>query len=523
MGTFRFNRKQLSNGVLGLGVAALLGTGIAGVSAQNGGADAALAQGQNGVAGVIEVGDYFGAALTTGDFNGDNYEDLVVGAPLEDIGATTNGGAFHVLYGGPAGAGSRGDHLLHQDSFNVGGIAEADDLLGTSVAAGDFNNDGFSDLAIGAPGEDVGPLVDAGAVHVFYGDPTGLAGNVDLFLYQDAPNVGGVSEPYDEFGYALTTGDFDNDGHDDLAVGVPGEGIGPRAGAGLVQVFHGASWGIDVDRNVFFHQDTPNVVGLAEAGDLLGETLATGDFNGDGIDDLAAGAPGEGIGPLAGAGGVLVLYSTNGVGLTTDGNRFLHQDSIGIAGLAEADDQMGGALAAGDFDGDGFDDLAVGAPGEAIGPVEAAGGVHFLYGSQFGLNETDNRFYYQNSVNMPGISEAGDGFGSSLASVDITGDDLDDLLVGAPGEGMYGLPGVGLVHLFVGNADGLQINSQVWHQFDENAPGDPESGNSFGTSIAAGDFDGNGMMDVATGAPFDTVGGVTAGGSLLVLYGDAGQ
>ncbi|KAG1648060.1 Integrin alpha-3 [Nymphon striatum] len=400
--------RKVSNTVLGLGVAALLATGIGGVSAM-GSSNAGLSQGLGGVAGFAEAGDYFAAAVATGDFNGDGRDDLLVGAPQENIGSLSNAGAFHVLYGSANGVSATGDVVLHQDSDSVVGVGEVEDLVGTSVASGDFNGDGFDDVAVGAPGENVGSLVDAGGVHVFYGSASGLTATGDQFLHQDASGVAGVAEAYDEFGFSLAAGDFNGDGRDDLAVGAPGEGIGSKAAAGGMHIFYGTTNGLSTGNDVFLHQDSKNVAGTAEAGDMMGETLAAGDFDADGIDDLVAGAPGEGIGSKTAAGGIHLLYGS-GNGISTAGNVFWHQDTAGIDGSAEPDDRFGAALAVGDFDGSGGDDLAVGAPGEDLGSIGDAGGVHILYsiGSGDGLSTAGDDFVHQDSAGVPGQAEPGD-------------------------------------------------------------------------------------------------------------------
>ena len=115
-------------------------------------------------------------------------------------------------------------------------------------------------------------------------------------------------------------------------------------------------------------------------------TTAKGDFNGDGFGDLAIGAPGENLG----AGAVHVLYGS-ATGLTTTGSQFLSQGAGGIADAAEAGDEFGRSLAVGNFNSDGFNDLAIGAPGENRG----AGTVHVLYGSASGLTATGSQQWTQ--------------------------------------------------------------------------------------------------------------------------------
>jgi hypothetical protein len=126
----------------------------------------------------------------------------------------------------------------------VGGSAEAVDDFGESLATGDFNHDGYADLAIAAPSEDVGGIFDAGAVNVLYGSASGLTGVGSQYVTQNSPGVGSSAEGSDLFGLALATADFNLDGFADLAVGAPGETIGAAFDAGAVNLLYGSAGGL---------------------------------------------------------------------------------------------------------------------------------------------------------------------------------------------------------------------------------------------------------------------------------------
>ena len=362
-----------------------------------------------------EAGDVFGDRLACGDFDGDGFDDLAIGVPGEDIGAVVDAGAVNVFYGSGSGLTAAGDQLWHQDTPGVLGGAEAGDVFGDSLACGDFDGDGFDDLAIGAPGEDIGAVVDAGAVNVFYGSASGLTAAGDQLWHQNVSGVLNGAEAGDLFGSSLASGDYDGDGKDDLAVGAPGEDIGAIADAGAANVFYGSASGLTASGDQLWHQNVPGVLGGAEAGDLFGSSLASGDYDGNGKDDLAVGAPGEDVGAVVDVGALNVLYGS-GSGLTASGDQLWHQDSGGIMGAAEAGDLFGSSLASGDYDGDGKDDLAVGAPGEDIGAIADAGAANVLYGSGSGLTASGDQLWHQDSAGIMGGAEAGDLFGSSLAS-----------------------------------------------------------------------------------------------------------
>ena len=181
--------------------------------------------------------------------------------------------------------------------------------------------------------------------------------------------------------------DFNNDGADDLAVGVPGEDVGSAEDAGVVNVLYGvAGTGLNGNGSQQFTQP----VSAVEAGDQFGSVLASGDFNNDGFADLAVGAPTEDVGNVPDAGAVSVLYGSSS-GLSTAGAQTFVQPVSAV----EADDQFGFALAAGDFDGDDFADLGVGAPFESVGSTFLAGAVSALYGAGGGLGTAGAQTFVQ--------------------------------------------------------------------------------------------------------------------------------
>lgn len=169
--------------------------------------------------------------------------------------------------------------------------------------------------------------------------------------------------------------------------------------------------------------------------------------------------------------------------------------SESTSGVAEHNDRFSSALATGDFNGDGKDDLAVGVDGEDIGGAVHGGAVNVIYGSTSGLTPTDDEVWYQGTVGVLGGPEDDDRFGSDLASGDFNGDDFDDLAVGVPAEDVSA-ENAGAVNLIYGSAEGLtEVGDQLLTQ------GNPEEFDHFGRSLAAGDFDGDGIDDLAVGAP----------------------
>ncbi|KIG15360.1 putative integrin-like protein [Enhygromyxa salina] len=478
-----------------------------------------LAEGAGGRAGP-------GGGGGRADFNGDGYDDLAIGVPGEGVGSNLPSvGAVNVLYGSALGLSATGNQLWHQNSAGILGAAEPGDSFGASVAAGDFDGDGFADLAIGVPFESIGAVADGGAVNVLYGSAKGLTAAGNQIWHQNSAGLIGAAEPSDLFGWALTSGDFNKDGYQDLAVGVPGEDVGGVADAGAVNVIYGSAAGLSATSNQIWHQDVAGVGGVAETGDSFGSALAAGDFNSDGHVDLAIGVPDEDVALIARAGMVNVFYGSS-VGLSADGDQIWHQNSLGILGAAEPNDNFGRALAAGDFDNDGYPDLAIGVPNEGVGLTSEAGALNVIYGSAVGLSVAADQLWHQDSLGILGVAEASDHFGRSLAAGDFDDDGRDDLAIGVPGEDLEGTAvevDAGALNLIYGSDGGLAaVDNQLWHQNSGGIPGATEGFDAFGSSLTAGDFDADGRMDLVIGVPLEDLGPLVNAGAANVLYGAIG-
>ena len=427
------------------------------------------------------------------DFNGDGLDDLAIGVPAEGVGGAILAGAVNVLYGGAGGLAGT-NQLLTQ------GNPEPGDLFGFAVAKGDFNADGFTDLAVGAPSEDVGAAGLAGAVNVFYGSPTGLPATSQVRLQ-------GNPENSDRFGSALDAGLFNDDDVLDLAVGAPGETVGGQLSAGAVSVFYGSAAGLPTTSQGLFQ-------GNPEQGDRFGAALVAGFFNAD-QGDLAVGAPGEDVG-AAGAAGAVSVFSGAPGGLPAASQVLLQTNP-------EVGDQFGAALAASFFDSDIFNDLAVGAPTETVGTSADAGAVSVFFGSASQLAGAAGQTLVQ-GPGVGGSAEAGDQFGSALAAGPFdTGP--SDLAIGAPFEDLGATTDAGAVNVVYGSNTGLVGRNQTLTQDSLGVVGNAESGDLFGAALARGiffnNFNGDDFADLAIGAPGEDVGTAADAGAVNVQYGSA--
>ncbi|MCL4219739.1 MAG: integrin alpha [Phycisphaerales bacterium] len=455
-----------------------------------------------------EVGDWFGATIAWGDFNGDMFDDLAIGAPGEShpVSGVQAAGMVIVLYGMPGGPIPLHPPIFVQDPpagpFSFGDPGEAGDELGRSLAAADFNGDGFDDLAIGVPGEDDPTgVVDVGIVHVLYGSPGGLRiGPGVPLIFQSAWPWGEVMEAGDRFGQSLAAGELNGDGAADLAIGVPFEDHSGLVDAGMVNIAYGVIGpGLIPPGPVAetWTQNSPGVPTAAMANDQFGFALAIGNFDGVLGEDLAVGMPLRDFAGNVDAGSVIVIYSAGvarGLEATIaagapQASEWWHQNVAGIDEIVAPMDQFGWSLAAADFNGDQFCDLAIGVPGEDVGaaPIMDAGCVNVIYGAPPGLGLdayfVPDRVFTQNTAGVPEVSEALDMLGWTLTAGDYDLNFVADLCIGVPFEDLgggvatdrgcvmaiYGAPGIGLI-------GAGPVPAQVWHQ---NTAGIPDANEGF--------------------------------------------
>jgi hypothetical protein len=468
--------------------------------------------------------DNIGRAVSAaGDVNGDGLDDLIIGASGADPNGSDSGSSY-VVFGRSTGFAAAIDlsTLDGSNGFRLDGGAVGDASGFAVSAAGDVNGDGLDDLIIGAIGASPNGS-QSGSSFVVFGRSTGFAAAIHLSTL-DGNNgfrLDGVATS-DRSGFDVSAaGDINDDGLDDLILGAYGaDPIGSDSGSSYV-VF-GRSTGFDAAINLSTLKGSNGFrLDGVTAGDRSGFAVsAAGDVNGDGVDELIIGASSAAPnGDRSGSSYVVFGRSTGfaaAINLSTlDGTNGFRLDGVA------AEDYSGRAVsAAGDINGDGLDDLIIGAPYADPNGI-SSGRSYVVFGRSTGFAAAINLSALDgsNGFRLDGVA-ADDRSGRAVSATgDVNGDGLDDLIIGAVLTDPNGSRS-GSSYVVFGRRTGFAaaiglstLDGSNGFRLDGVAAGDYSG---FAVS-AAGDLNGDGIEDLIIGAPNADPNGSNSGTSYVVF------
>ena len=398
----------------------------------------------NGLSQATKFGRTVGS---TGDFNGDGLDDVVVGAYRDNNSSGLLSGRAFIYFGRTTSTQLTLEAELDANII-LEGINSFESFGETVAPAGDFNGDGLDDIIFGSS-------QGMGKAYIFFGRNVTNQILLKAAFNADVTLQGQNSNGF--FGTSVATAkDFNGDGFDDVVVGAPGVTHSGLFRSGSAYIFFGQNYTSPItltdegDADVIFEH--PTSIGFT-AGDFFGGSVGGGDFNNDGFSDVIVGAWQDDNNGEGNSGSAFIFFGRNSVTqlrLTADAN------SDVIINGQNSGDNLGKAASVGDFNGDGFDDFIVGAPGDNERIVNGAGyGKSFIfYGNntsgQITLRshqDADVIFMAQNNGDFSQVES----FGAVVASAgDFNGDGVPEVLIGAPYNDNNAEPDSGSAYLFLG-------------------------------------------------------------------------
>ncbi len=473
----------------------------------------------NGTAG----GNLTGYSVSyAGDINGDGIADIIIGAPGADDNGTDSG-LTYVVYGQSGGFGGPID-LASLDGSNGFVIYGIDDLTssGFSVSGiGDVNKDGIDDFAVTEPVAASGSGNNGGYTYVVYGNDSGFPKD---FSYLDLGTGDGfrlIDSVLDDVSDLTVSGagDVNGDGIDDFIIGAPTFDVDGKADKGVSYVVfgNGGGFSFDFDLSSLNGSNGFRLDGVA-GGDETGASVSSaGDINGDGKADLIIGAPSADPGGTV-EGAAYVVFGASSYSADMDLSSLNGTNGFMIEGAGATDLAGMSVSSAGDFNGDGYDDLIIGAPGDT-----ASGTAYIIFGKASGYSASYDlaALTASEGLRLDGIG-SGDLAGVSVSTAgDLNGDGFDDVVVGGTEADPNGLGNEGAAYVVFGSSgygstlslDLSTLNGTNGFRLDGVAAGDL-SGSSVST---AGDVNDDGFDDLIVGGS-NANGGA---GAAYVVYGRA--
>ena len=414
------------------------------------------------------------------------------------------------------------------NGFVITGIGQS--FSGTSVSgAGDINGDGFDDVIIGAPFAN-NPNLDgfAGESYVVFGNDSGFSSSLDLSTLDgiNGFEINGIDRDDMSGGSVSGAGDVNGDGFDDVIIGAQFAYPNEIVFAGESYVVFGNNSGFSTSLDLSTLDGTNGfVINGINSFDFSGRSVShAGDVNGDGIDDVIIGADGANPNGLNSGESYVVFGSNNGFPSSLDLSSLNGINGFSIRGIDASDGSGGSVSGVGDVNGDGFDDIIIGAPLADPNGISAAGECYVVFGSNFGLSSIDLSTIdgRANVLVINGIDENERAGYSVSGAGDVNGDGIDDMIIGGTRFTDPNETNSGKSYVVLGNSNALPSSLDLSGLNGANGfvingvDGDDVSGSSVS---GAGDVNGDGIDDLIIGARLADPNGNSQSGESYVVFG----
>ncbi|OGJ43225.1 hypothetical protein A3B60_01725 [Candidatus Peregrinibacteria bacterium RIFCSPLOWO2_01_FULL_39_12] len=454
-------------------------------------------------------GGQFGSAIASGDFNGDGIDDLFVGSPFTSVHEMQWNGSLSIIFGGESG--DRNELVYYGDNSG--------DQLGTAIASGDFDNDGFSDVAVSAYYASVDDKNSSdkenrpGKVYVIYGN-SGLSDqsaldsqtgsqlhsqlssqNDDSISNKSARQFAGKNSG-DNFGLALEVSDINNDDIDDLLVGAPQALTSNSGNAGAVYAYFGSDVSLSAEKNITFYGH--------HFGEKFGSSIASGDFTGDGKTDLVISAYLAHFDELSQVGRVYLYY-----GLKKNPS-VVKLETTSLRGKSEKE-WFGFDLDIKDINGDKKDDIAISSL--PLNGDRKENKISIFYGRKKFSENISPDIVISEPINQSLI-------GADVLMANLEGDNKADIIIGAPGISNIKSSDAGDVYIIYGGSEDFKPYYSIESFNMDSLINGEDFDDWFGYGLDTLDFNADGFLDLAIGSRYsDTKNGVN-NGKVFILLGD---